>query len=52
MKSQVTLESKELRTIVAKALKIPEEKVVQLRYSIAIEEMSPEEIEKRIQALG
>ena len=52
MKTQVTLESKELRTIVAKALRIPEEQVIQLRYSIAIEGMSAEEIEKRIDSIA
>lgn len=51
MKTQVTLESKELKLIVAKALRIPEDQVVQLRYSIAIEGMAPEEIGKRIAGL-
>lgn len=51
MKQQITLDSKELREIVACALKIPMEKVIQQRYSIAIEGISEEEIEKRIELL-
>lgn len=48
MKQQVTLESKEVRLIIAKFLNIPEEKVIPMRYSFAIEGLSPDEIEKRI----
>lgn len=48
MKQQITLEGSELRAIVAKALKVPEKMVVQLRYSIAVEGMSAEEVEKRL----
>lgn len=51
MKQQITLESAELKAIVAKALGIPEKNVVQLRYSIAIEGLSAEEIERKIKAL-
>lgn len=52
MKQQVTLESKELREIVAKALGIPVPNVVQLRYSIAIEGYSAEEVERKIKTLS
>lgn len=48
MKQQVTLDSKEIKAIVAKALGLPPALVVQLRYSIAVENMPPEEVEKRI----
>lgn len=48
MKQQITLEGSELRAIVAKALKVPEKMVVQLRYSIAVEGMSAEDVEKRL----
>ena len=48
MKQQITLESAELKAIVAKALNIPEKNVVQLRYSIAIEGLSAVEVEKKL----
>ena len=48
MKQQITLEGAELKAIVAKALNVPEKMVVQLRYSIAVEGMSAEEVEKRL----
>ncbi len=51
MKQQITLESAELKAIVAKALNIPEKNVVQLRYSIAIEGLSATEVEKKIKDL-
>ena len=51
MKQQITLESSELKEIVAKALGIPEKNVVQLRYSIAIEGIPAEEVEQKIKAL-
>lgn len=51
MKSQVTLDNKELRIIVAKALGIREEQVTSLKYNVAIEGLSAEEIERRIKAL-
>ena len=51
MKQQITLESKELREIVAKALDIPEKQVVSLRYGIAIEGLSAEDVEQRIISL-
>lgn len=51
MKQQITLESSELKEIVAKALGIPEKNVVQLRYSIAIEGIPAEEVERKIKAL-
>ena len=48
MKQQITLEGAELKAIVAKALNVPEKMVVQLRYSIAVEGMSAEDVEKRL----
>lgn len=48
MKQQVTLDSKEVKTIIAKFLDVPEERVIPLRYNFAIEGLSAEEIEKRI----
>lgn len=50
MKATVTLESKEVRKIIARFLNVPEEAVVPLRYNFAIEGMSAEEIERHINA--
>lgn len=50
MKTQVTLDSKEVKTIIAKFLGISEEKVIPLRYNFAIEGLSAEEIERKINA--
>lgn len=52
MKQQVTLEGKEVRTIIAKFFGIPIERVIPMRYSYAIEGMSPEEIEKKIEEVN
>lgn len=52
MKSLVTLDSKELRAIVAKALRIPIEKVIQQRYSIAIEGFTTEQVAKMLNEIG
>ncbi len=48
MKQQITLDSKEVRKIIAKFLGITEEQVVPLRYNFAIEGMSAEEIERKM----
>ena len=48
MKQQITLDSKEVRKIIAKFLGITEEQVVPLRYNFAIEGMSAEEIEQKL----
>lgn len=48
MKQQITLESKEVRKILARYLDIPEEQVIPLRYSYAIEGMTVEEIEDKL----
>lgn len=48
MKTQVTLDSKEVRTIIAKFLGVSEEQVISLRYNFAIEGMTIEEIEKKL----
>lgn len=48
MKQQITLESRDVRTIIAKFLEIPEEQVIPLRYNFAIEGMTMEEIEGKL----
>lgn len=48
MKQQITLESKEVRKIIAKFLNISEEQVIPLRYNFAIEGITIEEIIKKI----
>ena len=46
----VTLDGKEVRAIIAKALELPVEDVKPLRYNFAIEGHSPEEVEAKIRA--
>lgn len=48
MKQQITLEGKEVRTIIAKFLDISEDQVIPLRYNFAIEGMTIEELERKI----
>ena len=48
MKTTVTLESKDVREIIAKFLGIKIEDVIPQRYSFSIANMSAEEIEKKI----
>lgn len=48
MKTTVTLESKDVREIIAKFLGVKIEDVIPNRYSFAIANMSAEEIERRI----
>ena len=48
MKTTVQLESKDVRTIIAKFLGISEEQVIPMRYNFAIEGMTAEEIEQKI----
>lgn len=48
MKTTVQLESKDVREIIAKVLKIPIENVIPNRYSFSVAGLSAEEIEKRI----
>lgn len=48
MKTQITLDSKEVKTIIAKFLEISEEQVIPLRYNFAIKGLSVEEIEKKL----
>lgn len=48
MKTQITLEGKEVKAIIAKFLGIKEEQVIPLRYNFAVEGMTAEEIEKRL----
>ena len=47
MKTQITLDSKEVKTIIAKFLGISEEQVIPLRYNFAIEGLTVEEIERK-----
>lgn len=46
----ITLDSKEVRAIIAKALNIPIADVKPLKYNFAVEGHSPEEIEAKIKA--
>lgn len=46
MKSTVTLESKDVRKIIAKCLNIPEEDVIPLRYNFSVANISAAEIER------
>ena len=48
MKTTVQLESKDVREIIAKFLRIPAEDVIPNRYSFSVANVSAEEIEKRI----
>lgn len=50
MKTQITLDGKEVKTIIAKFLGISEEQVIPLRYNFAIEGLSVEEIERKLNA--
>ncbi len=50
MKSQVSLENKEIRQILAKALKIPEKAVIPLRYGFAIEGFAPETVSGKMRS--
>lgn len=52
MKEQVTLESKEVRAIIARFLQIPEDQVIPMRYGFAVEGMSAAEIARRIEGAG
>lgn len=48
MKTQITLESKEVRTIIAKFLGVKEEQVIPMRYNFAIEGMTAEQIAEKL----
>ena len=48
MKTTVQLESKDVRTIIARFLGISEEQVIPMRYNFAIEGMTAEEIEQKM----
>lgn len=52
MKTQITLEGKEIKQIIAHALEIPEEKVVPLRYNFAIEGYTESEVLKKLKSVG
>ena len=48
MKTQITLEGKEVRTIIAKYLGIKEDQVIPLRYNFAVEGLSAEQIAEKL----
>ena len=48
MKEQITLESKEVKIIIAKFLGIKEENVIPNRYSFGVTGISTEEIRKKL----
>lgn len=48
MKTQITLDSKEVKTIIAKFLGIKEEQVIPLRYNFAVEGISEEQITEKL----
>ena len=48
MKTQITLETKEVRAILARFFGLPEERIIPLRYSFAIEGMTAEEIKQKL----
>lgn len=50
MKVQITLDNKDVRKIIAKFLNIPEERVIPMRYNFAIDGMSQEAIQRKIDA--
>lgn len=49
MKTTVQLENKDVKTIIAKFLGIPEEQVIPMRYSFSVEGMTVEEIQAKIE---
>lgn len=48
MKATVTLDGKDVRKIISKFLKIPEEDVIPLRYNFAVSGISAAEIERKL----
>ncbi len=52
MKAQITLSSKEVRAIIAKALNLPLEKVIPLRYGFAIDGVPLTELQKKMAEIG
>lgn len=48
MKQTITLDTKEVRCIIAKFLGLKEEDVIPNRYSFAVQNISAEEINKKI----
>ena len=49
MKQVINLEAKDIRTIIAKFLGIPEEDVIPNRYSFSVSNMSADEIARRME---
>lgn len=52
MKTQITLEGKEVRQIIAHALEIPLENVVPLRYNFAIAGYTESEVKQKLKTVG
>ena len=48
----ITLDGKEVRALIAKAMDISVEKVKPLRYNFAIEGYTPEEVAEKLKAAG
>lgn len=48
MKTQITLDSKEVRAIIAKFLDIKEEQVIPMRYNFAVEGITAEQIAEKL----
>lgn len=48
MKTQITLDSKEVKTIIARFLGIKEEQVIPLRYNFAVDGISEEQITEKL----
>ena len=49
MKTTITLDSKEVRTMISRFLGIPEERVIPMRYSFAVEGMTEAEIAGKLE---
>lgn len=49
VKTTITLDSKEVRTIISRFLGIPEERVIPMRYSFAVEGMTEAEIAGKLE---
>lgn len=50
MKTTVTLDGKDVRTMIARFLGIKEEQVIPLRYNFAVEGLTEEEIAARLRS--
>ena len=52
MKTQITLDGKEVRRLIAFAMGIPEEKVLPMRYNFAIEGYSEADVKAMLEKAG